>query len=73
MEKFIIEGQTPLKGKIAISGSKNAALPLMAAALLADGDVQLNNIPFLQDIYTFINVWFQNMYELVSIFVFSIY
>ena len=56
MEKFIIEGQTPLKGKIAISGSKNAALPLMAAALLADGDVQLNNIPLLQDIYTFINV-----------------
>ena len=56
MDKFIIEGQTPLKGKIAISGSKNAALPLMAAALLADGDVQLNNIPLLQDIYTFINV-----------------
>ena len=56
MDKFIIEGQTPLKGKIAISGSKNAALPLMAASLLADGDVQLNNIPLLQDIYTFINV-----------------
>jgi len=56
LDKFIIEGQTPLKGKIAISGSKNAALPLMAASLLADGDVQLNNIPLLQDIYTFINV-----------------
>ena len=56
MDKFIIEGGTPLVGSIPISGSKNAALPLMAAALLADDPVTITNIPRLQDIYTFNNV-----------------
>lgn len=53
MDKFIIQGKTPLKGKIAISGSKNAALPLMAASLLADSPITITNIPILEDIYTF--------------------
>ena len=53
MNKFIIEGPTPLKGIIPISGSKNAALPLMAAALLGDSPTTLNLIPRLKDIYTF--------------------
>lgn len=56
MDKFIIEGQTPLQGTLAVSGSKNAALPLMAAALLADSPTTLLNIPRLNDIYTFNNV-----------------
>lgn len=56
MDKFIIKGPTPLNGDIAISGSKNAALPLIAAALLADEPVILENVPRLQDIYTFNNV-----------------
>ncbi len=56
MDKFTIEGITPLKGEIEISGSKNAALPLMAAALVADKPVTLKNIPKLNDIYTFSNV-----------------
>ncbi len=56
MDSFIIEGGTPLKGSISVSGSKNAALPLMAGALLADSKVEINNIPRLQDIYTFNNV-----------------
>lgn len=56
MDKFIIEGNTPLKGTIAVSGSKNAALPLMAAALLGDSPTTLRNIPRLNDIYTFNNV-----------------
>lgn len=56
MDKFIIEGGYPLKGDIPISGSKNAALPLMAAALLADGESVLENIPALNDILTFNNV-----------------
>lgn len=56
MDKFIIEGITPLKGTIRISGSKNAALPLMAAALLGDTESRLNNIPALNDISTFNNV-----------------
>lgn len=56
MDKFIIEGGTPLKGTIAISGSKNAALPLMAASLLGDSPSVIQNIPRLRDIYTFNNV-----------------
>ncbi len=56
MDKFIIEGGTPLKGTIAISGSKNAALPIMAGALLGDSETTITNIPRLQDIYTFNNV-----------------
>ncbi len=53
MDKFIIEGPTPLKGVIPISGSKNAAMPLMAAALLADTPTTINLAPRLKDIYTF--------------------
>ena len=56
MDKFIIEGGKTLKGTIPISGSKNAALPLMAAALLADSPVSISNVPLLKDIYTFIDV-----------------
>ncbi|WP_372638949.1 UDP-N-acetylglucosamine 1-carboxyvinyltransferase, partial [Fodinibius sp.] len=56
MDKFIIEGPTPLKGTIPISGSKNAALPLMAASLLADSPTRITNVPKLRDIYTFNNV-----------------
>ncbi len=56
MDSFIIRGGTPLKGSINISGSKNAALPLIAAAMLAEGKTVIRNIPRLQDIYTFNNV-----------------
>lgn len=56
MDKFIIEGPTPLRGTIPVSGSKNAALPLMAASLLADGPVRITHVPKLKDIYTFNDV-----------------
>ena len=56
MDKFIISGGTPLKGTIPVSGSKNGALPLMAAAILADGPTTISNVPRLRDIYTFNNV-----------------
>ncbi len=56
MDKFVIKGPTPLKGEIAISGSKNAALPLMAASILGEGPSTLSLIPKLRDIYTFNNV-----------------
>ncbi len=56
MDKFVIEGGGPLTGTLNISGSKNAALPVIAGALLADSPVTINNIPRLQDIYTFNNV-----------------
>ncbi|MCG8374400.1 MAG: UDP-N-acetylglucosamine 1-carboxyvinyltransferase [Balneolales bacterium] len=56
MDKFIIKGGHPLRGTIKISGSKNAALPIIAGSLLADEPVTIHNIPRLQDIYTFNNV-----------------
>lgn len=52
MEKLVIEGGVPLSGDISISGSKNAALPILFAALLTDGPVTFNNVPHLRDIDT---------------------
>ena len=52
MGKLVIRGGKPLKGKIPISGAKNAALPLMAASLLTDQPVTLANMPILADIHS---------------------
>src|SRR4051795_11147412 len=50
MEKFVIEGGTPLSGTIVPAGNKNAALPALAAALLTDQEVVLRNIPRIRDV-----------------------
>lgn len=52
MQKLIIRGGKPLKGTVRISGAKNAALPLMAAALLTEGTTVYSRIPQLRDIVT---------------------
>jgi len=52
MDKIVIRGGTPLLGTIPIGGAKNAALPLMAAALLSDEPLRLSNLPHLADIST---------------------
>ena len=52
MEKFVIEGGFPLKGTVKISGAKNAALPLFAAAILLREPVVFTNVPDVADIYT---------------------
>src|SRR6478736_3673114 len=52
MDKFVIRGGEPLLGTLRISGAKNAALPCMAAALLTDQPVILENIPQVRDIQT---------------------
>jgi len=52
MDKFVIRGGNPLLGTVRISGAKNAALPAMAAALLTDEPVILENIPQVRDIIT---------------------
>jgi len=52
MDKFVIRGGNPLLGTVRISGAKNAALPAMAAALLTDETVILENIPDVRDIET---------------------
>src|SRR3990167_1004584 len=56
MDQLIIQGNIPLIGEINISGAKNAALPILAAALLGSESIQLSNIPHLQDIATMINI-----------------
>ncbi|MGD0841872.1 MAG: UDP-N-acetylglucosamine 1-carboxyvinyltransferase [Candidatus Acidiferrales bacterium] len=52
MDKFRIEGGRRLEGRVTISGAKNAALPAMAAALLTDKIVRLENVPQVRDILT---------------------
>ncbi|MFA7094880.1 MAG: UDP-N-acetylglucosamine 1-carboxyvinyltransferase [Gammaproteobacteria bacterium] len=52
MDKLIITGGTPLSGEIRISGAKNAALPILAATLLADSPMTISNVPHLHDITT---------------------
>lgn len=52
MDKLVIEGGVPLKGTVTISGSKNAALPILLASILVDGEVRLSNVPDLRDIGT---------------------
>lgn len=55
-ERIIIEGGMPLRGEVQASGAKNAALPLMAASLLAPGELVLENIPDLVDVKTMIGL-----------------
>lgn len=52
MDRLIITGGAPLSGEIRISGAKNAALPILAATLLADSPVSISNVPHLHDITT---------------------
>ena len=52
MDQFVIQGGTSLAGEVTISGAKNAALPILFAALLADGKSTFTNVPRLRDIVT---------------------
>lgn len=52
MDKFIIHGGAPLKGEVIISGAKNAALPILAATILASDNVTLSSVPQLKDVAT---------------------
>jgi len=55
MQKLIIKGKRELFGKISISGSKNATLPILAASILAK-QVKLKNIPLVKDIFTMVEL-----------------
>lgn len=55
-EKLIIQGGEILEGKIEISGAKNSALPLIAATLLTEKDVHLENVPSLDDVQTMLDM-----------------
>ena len=64
MDKIRIRGGRPLQGRLAISGAKNAALPLMAAALLSDETLTLTNLPHLADISTLATLLAQHGVEI---------
>ena len=56
MEKLKVKGKKSLSGSISISGSKNASLPLLAAAILSDKKIVLKNIPLVKDIFTMVEL-----------------
>ncbi len=56
MDKLQIRGGVPLDGEVRISGAKNATLPILAGALLADGPVTIGNVPHLRDVTTMIQL-----------------
>ena len=56
MDSFLIKGPTKLNGEIDISGSKNAALPIMTACLAKPGVYRLRNVPNLRDTRTMIRL-----------------
>ena len=53
---YVVEGGSPLSGILQPSGSKNAALPILAACLLTDSDVTLHNVPDIRDVRTMISL-----------------
>ena len=55
-EKYIVTGGTPLRGEVSIGGAKNAVLKLMAAAVLAEGETLIHNVPDLTDVEIMLNV-----------------
>ncbi len=52
MQKIVVSGGVPLRGEVAISGAKNAVLPILCATLLADAPVRISNVPHLHDVVT---------------------
>jgi len=56
MDQFLIQGGHPIDGEVVISGAKNAALPLLAATLLASTPMTLTNVPDLKDVTTLIKL-----------------
>jgi UDP-N-acetylglucosamine 1-carboxyvinyltransferase len=52
LEKMIVEGGRPLAGEMTVSGSKNAALPILIASIMAPGRFEFHDVPDLMDIHT---------------------
>jgi len=53
---IVVQGYYPLKGEIEIQGSKNAVLPMMAAAVLHKGTTVLNHVPRIQDVFCMMGI-----------------
>jgi UDP-N-acetylglucosamine 1-carboxyvinyltransferase len=56
MQTFVIEGGRPLNGTIVAAGNKNAALPVLAASILASEEVRLSNVPRILDVETMVEL-----------------
>src|SRR5262249_617217 len=56
MQSFVIEGGRPLSGTVRASGNKNGALPILAACVLASGEVRLSNVPRIRDVETMVEL-----------------
>ena len=56
MDKFLINGPCKIMGKVSVSGSKNASLPILAATLLFDKQVIIKNLPRVRDIDTMLDL-----------------
>ena len=56
MDKLVIRGGTPIRGSVRISGSKNAALPILATTLLTASELRFSNVPHLRDISTMLRL-----------------
>ena len=56
MESFVIEGGRPLSGTVRAAGNKNAALPILAASVLASEIVHLSNVPRIRDVETMVEL-----------------
>jgi len=56
-QKYIITGKKPLKGEITVSGSKNAALPILCASLMGDGPSIIKNVPDIADIHSLLAIF----------------
>lgn len=56
MDRLVIEGGIPLKGRVCVSGSKNSVLPLLAASLLTEERCRIKNVPNLKDVSTMIKI-----------------
>ncbi|MGE4111824.1 MAG: UDP-N-acetylglucosamine 1-carboxyvinyltransferase, partial [Burkholderiales bacterium] len=59
MDRLVIDGGVPLAGTVAISGAKNAALPILTAALLTEDALTIENVPHLRDVSTMLNLLMQ--------------
>ena len=56
MQSFVIEGGRPLSGSVRAAGNKNGALPILAACVLASGEVRLSNVPRIRDVETMVEL-----------------
>ena len=52
MQKLIVKGRNRISGTVKISGSKNATLPILAASILSNKKIEINNIPIVKDVIT---------------------